>query len=43
MGIELRIFRMVQFIGLEGIVFRGMSIPQDIRMVILVRGVRIRM
>ena len=43
MGIELRIFRMVQFIGLESIVFRGKSIPRDIKMVILVRGVGIRM
>jgi hypothetical protein len=42
-GIELRIFRMVQFIGMESIVSRGMSIPRDIRMVIPVRGVRIRM
>jgi hypothetical protein len=42
-GIELRIFRMVQFIGLESIVSRGMRIPRDIKMVIPVRGVRIRM
>jgi hypothetical protein len=42
-GIELRIFRMVQFIGLESIVSRGMSISRDIRIVILIRGVRIRM
>jgi hypothetical protein len=42
-GIELRIFRMVQFIGLESIVSRDMSIPRDIIMVIPVRGVRIRM
>jgi hypothetical protein len=42
-GIELQIFRMVQFIGLESIVSRGMNIPRDIIMVILVRGVRIRM
>jgi hypothetical protein len=34
---------MVQFIELESIVSRGMSIPQDIRMVILVRDVKIRM
>jgi hypothetical protein len=42
-GIELRIFKMMQFIGLESIVSRGMSIPRDIRMVISDRGVRIRM
>jgi pseudouridine-5'-phosphate glycosidase len=42
-GIELRIFKMAQFIGLESIVSHGMSIPQDIRMVIPVQGVRIRM
>jgi hypothetical protein len=43
MGIELRIFRMVQSIRLESIVSQGMSIPRDIRIVIPVRGVRIRM
>jgi hypothetical protein len=42
-GIELRIFRMVEFIRLENIVSRVMSISRDIRMVIPVRGVRIRM
>jgi hypothetical protein len=43
MVIELRIFRMVQFIRLESIIFRGISIPREIRMVIPVRGVRVRM
>jgi hypothetical protein len=42
-GIELQIFKIAQFIELENIVSRGMSIPRDIRMVISVRGVRIRM
>jgi hypothetical protein len=42
-GIELRIFKIVQFNKLESIISRGMSIPRDIIMVILVRGVRIRM
>ena len=43
MGIELQILGMVQFIILESIVSRGMRIPRDIRMVIPVRGVGIRM
>ena len=43
MGIELWIFRIMQFIGLESIVSRGMTIPRDIIMVIPVRGVRIIM
>jgi hypothetical protein len=43
MVIELQIFRMVQFIGLESIIFRGISIPREIIMVILVRGAQVRM
>jgi hypothetical protein len=41
--IELWIFGMVQFIGLESIISHGTSIPREIRMVIPVRGIRVRM
>jgi hypothetical protein len=41
MVVELRIFRVVQFVNLGSIVSRGKSKPRDIRMVIPVRGVRI--
>jgi hypothetical protein len=34
---------MVQFVRLESIISHGMSIPRDIRMVIPVQGVRVRM
>ena len=34
---------MVQFIKLESIISRGINIPQDIRMVIPIWGVRVRM
>jgi hypothetical protein len=41
MVVELRIFRMVQFINLGSIISRSMSLPREIRVVALVWGVEI--
>jgi len=41
LAIELRIFKMVQFMALGSIISRGLSLPREIRMVAPVRVVKI--